>query len=179
MACWRSLCKMSSTGKQKLGMMRHLYLLIDLSECMANQDLKPTRLHCTLKLLESFIDEYFYLNPISQLGIVTTSNKRAEKVSEMTGNPRKHTEVLKSLSSRQCTGEPSLQNSLELIISSLKHMPPHASREVIIIMGSLTTCDPGDIACRVPGLRTHPGVGSTPSSLLPPPLSPSPFCGAL
>ena len=82
---------------------------------MGNQDLKPTRLHCTLKLLESFIDEYFYLNPISQvrqlgrfpvdsvfqhktfhtflrlvlhifksdmspyqLGIVTTSNKRAE-----------------------------------------------------------------------------------------------------
>ena len=29
-----------------------------------------------------------------QLGIVTTSNKRAEKVSEMTGNPRKHTEVI-------------------------------------------------------------------------------------
>ena len=29
----------------------------------------------------------------SQLGIVTTSNKRAEKVSDMTGNPRKHTEV--------------------------------------------------------------------------------------
>ena len=34
---------------------------------MGNQDLKPTRLHCTLKLLESFIDEYFYLNPISQV----------------------------------------------------------------------------------------------------------------
>lgn len=34
---------------------------------MGNQDLKPTRLHCTIKLLESFIDEYFYLNPISQV----------------------------------------------------------------------------------------------------------------
>jgi len=140
-------------GRNKLGMMRHLYLLIDLSECMGNQDLKPTRLHCTIKLLESFIDEYFYLNPISQLGIVTTSNKRAEKVSEMTGNPRKHTEVLRSLSSRQCSGEPSLQNSLELILSSLKHMPPHASREVIIIMGSLTTCDPGDIGKTIEAAR--------------------------
>ena len=74
-------------GRNKLGMMRHLYLLIgrqllncwgqiiincipDMSECMGNQDLKPTRLHCTLKLLESFIDEYFYLNPISQVGTV-------------------------------------------------------------------------------------------------------------
>ena len=33
-----------------------------------------------------------------QLGIVTTSNKRAEKLSEMTGNPRKHTEVNLSIS---------------------------------------------------------------------------------
>jgi len=132
-------------GKAKLGMMRHLYILLDLSECMSNQDLKPTRLLCALKLLESFIDEYFYLNPISQLGLVTTSNKRAEKASEMTGNPRKHVEVVRSLANKPCVGEPSLQNSLELVISSLRNMPPHASREVIVIMGSLTTCDPTDI----------------------------------
>ena len=38
-----------------------------MSDCMQNNDLKPTRLLCVLKLLESFIDEYFYLNPISQV----------------------------------------------------------------------------------------------------------------
>lgn len=42
-------------------------------------------------------------------------------------------------------GEPSLQNSLELAIKSLKLLPSHASKEIIIIIGSLTTCDPGDI----------------------------------
>ena len=26
-----------------------------------------------------------------------------------------------------------------------RHMPGHASREVMIVFGSLTTCDPGDI----------------------------------
>ena len=35
--------------------------------------------------MEKFIEEYFYLNPISQIGLVTSSNKRAEKVSDMTG----------------------------------------------------------------------------------------------
>lgn len=45
----------------------------------------------------------------------------------------------------QCSGEPSLQNALELAIASLKMLPSHASREVLIILGSLTTCDPGDI----------------------------------
>lgn len=43
------------------------------------------------------------------------------------------------------TGEPSLQNSLELAVKSLKNLPSHASREILVIMGSLTTCDPGDI----------------------------------
>jgi len=132
-------------GKSKLGMMRHLYLVIDMSENMNNQDLKPSRLHCVLKLVEAFIEEYFYLNPISQMGIITTANKRAEKVSDMTGNSRKHTEVIKTLLSRTCVGEPSLQNTLELVIKSLRNMPSHASRELVILMGSLTTCDPGDI----------------------------------
>ena len=27
-----------------------------------------------------------------------------------------------------------------------RHMPSHASREVLIVLGSLSTCDPGDIA---------------------------------
>ena len=132
-------------GKNKLGMMRHLYIVIDTSENMNTQDLKPTRLHCVLKLVENFIDEYFYLNPISQLGIISTGNKRADKVSEMTGNSRKHCSVIKSLLSKTCVGEPSLQNSLDLVIQSLKNYPAHASRELLIIMGSLTTCDPGDI----------------------------------
>jgi len=132
-------------GKNKLGMMRHLYIILDMSESMKSQDLKPTRLMCTEKLLEKFVEEYFYLNPISQIGIIVSFNKRAEKVSDMTGNPRRHIDVLKSLPDKPCSGEPSLQNSLDLVIQSLKNMPSHTSREVIVIMGSLTTCDPGDI----------------------------------
>jgi hypothetical protein len=34
----------------RLGMMRHLYVIIDLSDCMSDQDLKPTRQICTLKV---------------------------------------------------------------------------------------------------------------------------------
>jgi transcription initiation factor TFIIH subunit 2 len=45
------------------------------------------------QLLEGFIDEFFDQNPISQMGIIITKNKRAEKVSELAGNPRKHIKV--------------------------------------------------------------------------------------
>lgn len=46
------------------------------------------------KLLEDFIEEFFYQNPISQLGVIITRNKRAEKVSDLTGNSKKHIKVI-------------------------------------------------------------------------------------
>ncbi len=120
------------------------------------QDLKPSRLLCAINLLEKFIEEFFHLNPISQIGLITTQNKRAELVSELAGNPRGHVDQLNVLSKKDlsggaqsatsaCSGEPSLQNSLELAMQTLRHMPPHATREILVVMGSLTTCDPGDI----------------------------------
>ncbi|KAH3827488.1 hypothetical protein DPMN_129423 [Dreissena polymorpha] len=116
-----------------------------MSASMNDQDLRPTRLVCSLKLLEHFIEEYFDQNPISQLGVIVTKNKRAEKITELGGNPRRHISAVQKLKERTCQGEPSLQNSLELAMQTLRHMPSHASREVVCIFGSLTTCDPGDI----------------------------------
>lgn len=52
-----------------------------------------------LKLLEDFIEEFFYQNPISQLGIIITRNKRAEKISDLAGNSKKHIKVIKCLPS--------------------------------------------------------------------------------
>jgi transcription initiation factor TFIIH subunit 2 len=78
------------------------------------------------------------VNPISQVGLITTQNKRAELISELAGNPRKHAEHLKTIvetatnqSAGTSNGEPSLQNALEVAIQSLKNIPPHASREVM------------------------------------------------
>lgn len=46
-----------------------------------------------LQLLEGFVEEYFDQNPISQMGIIVTRNKRAELVCELAGNGRKHVDV--------------------------------------------------------------------------------------
>ncbi|XP_072372259.1 general transcription factor IIH subunit 2 isoform X2 [Scyliorhinus torazame] len=132
-------------GQVRLGMMRHLYVIIDMSRSMEDQDLKPNRLTSTLKLLEYFVEEYFDQNPISQIGIVTTKNKRAEKLTELAGNPKKHKEALKKAVGVSCSGEPSLYNSLTLAMETLKHMPGHTSREILVIFSSLTTCDPSNI----------------------------------
>ncbi|XP_061586153.1 general transcription factor IIH subunit 2 [Cololabis saira] len=134
-----------SHGRVRLGMMRHLYVVIDCSRSMEDQDLKPNRLTSTLKLMESFIDEYFDQNPISQVGIITTKNKRAEKLTDLAGNPKKHVSALRKAVDTPCVGEPSLYNALSLATQTLRHVPGHTSREILIILSSLTTCDPTNI----------------------------------
>ncbi|XP_076855107.1 general transcription factor IIH subunit 2 [Brachyhypopomus gauderio] len=134
-----------SHGQVRLGMMRHLYAVIDMSRSMEDQDLKPSRLASTLKLMEYFVDEYFDQNPISQIGIITTKNKRAEKLTDLAGNPRKHTAALRKGADSACMGEPSLYNALSIAMQTLKHMPGHTSREILVILSSLTTCDPANI----------------------------------
>ncbi|KAA8579161.1 hypothetical protein FQN60_007294 [Etheostoma spectabile] len=124
-----------SHGQVRLGMMRHLYVVIDCSRSMEDQDLKPNRLTSTVKqLLETFVDEYFDQNPIR--------------------NPKKHTAALKKAVDTVCVGEPSIYNSLNLAIQTLKHMPGHTSREILIILSSLTTCDPANICELIKTLKS-------------------------
>lgn len=79
------------------------------------------------------------------MGIIIMHNKRAEKITELAGNCRKHIKAVTSLNRTSLIGEPSLQNGLEMALKSLKLLPSHASREILVLMGSLTTCDPSDI----------------------------------
>ncbi|CAH8593351.1 unnamed protein product [Dicrocoelium dendriticum] len=124
-------------------MIRHLFLIIDLSQAMLVQDLRPNRLSCTLRAAKDFVRDYFDQNPISQLGIIITSDRRAERLTELSGNPRCHLAALENLHNYTCVGEPTLQNALLLAESRLKYVPHH--NEVIVIMANMTTCDPGDI----------------------------------
>ncbi|CAL8073040.1 unnamed protein product [Calicophoron daubneyi] len=140
-------------GFIRLGMMRHVFLIIDLSQAMQAQDLKPSRLLCTLRAVSTFVRDYFDQNPISQLGIIVTSDRRAERLTELSGNPRVHLAALEQLRTRACSGEPSLQNALLLAESHLKYTPHH--NEIIVLMASLTTCDPGDIHQTIQSLATN------------------------
>lgn len=112
---------------------------------MQEKDLRPSRLSLTFTYLEAFIAEFFDQNPISQIGLIGTKDGLAEKLSELSGNPTDHIRALKLKKFQEMNGEPSLQNALELARSSLIHVPAHGSREILVIMGSLTTTDPGNI----------------------------------
>jgi len=53
--------------------------------------------------------------------------------------------ALRNKRNQETSGEPSLQNALDMACASLVNVPSHGSREVLVVYGSLTTCDPGDI----------------------------------
>lgn len=139
----------------RLGIMRHVFIILDLSEAMMRNDLKPTRINCAIKILDLFLSEFSGLNPISQVGIILTRDKKFELLSPMSSDMRGHVVALNKLKNTPCSGEPSLQNSLEAAQMTLKHMPNHTSKEVLIILGSLTTCDPGDIHATIQSLASY------------------------
>ncbi|GAM24274.1 hypothetical protein SAMD00019534_074490 [Acytostelium subglobosum LB1] len=133
------------------GMQRHVCLVVDLSKTLASQDMKPSRHQCLLNATESFIKEFFDQNPISQVSLIITKNSKAEKVSEMNGNPSRHILALKNSAAME--GDPSIQNSMDVAISTLSHVPKYGSREIIVIYSSLTSCDPGDLSKTIEILR--------------------------
>ncbi|KAF5317230.1 hypothetical protein D9611_003844 [Ephemerocybe angulata] len=124
---------------------RHLILILDLSASMMDRDMRPTRFDLTLQYAREFIAEWFDQNPLGQIGIVGMRAGLGERICEMSGNPQ---DVLKSIADRhklEPVGEPSLQNAVEMARTTMSHLPTHSSREMVIIFGSLTTCDPGNI----------------------------------
>lgn len=107
------------TASVQRGIIRHLFLIIDLSESMLDRDMRPSRLELTLKYAQEFVTEFFDQNPISQLGIIVTRDGMAERISPLGGNPVEHLKALQNKKKLLASGEPSLQNALNMARSGL------------------------------------------------------------
>ncbi|KAI8145246.1 Ssl1-like-domain-containing protein [Fennellomyces sp. T-0311] len=136
---------LKDTAVIQRGIIRHLFLIVDLSEAMNEKDLRPNRIDLTITYAKQFVIEYFDQNPISQLGIIVTRDGIAEKLTELSGNPNDHVRALDTRKNIETSGEPSLQNALQLARSSMVGVPSHGSKEILLVFGALTTCDPTDI----------------------------------
>ncbi|KAF7593155.1 hypothetical protein BBP40_011868 [Aspergillus hancockii] len=127
------------------GIIRHLILILDLSQSMTEKDLRPTRYLLTLRYAQEFVREFFEQNPISQLGVLGLRDGLAVRISDMSGNPTEHISAIQVLRDQDPKGLPSVQNGLEMARGALFHTPSHGTREIFIIFGSLLSSDPGDI----------------------------------
>uniref|UniRef100_A0A7S2SEF9 VWFA domain-containing protein n=1 Tax=Rhizochromulina marina TaxID=1034831 RepID=A0A7S2SEF9_9STRA len=134
-------------------MIRYLYLVVDMSHSMGMRDFRPSRAGATQQLLKDFATRFFTQNPLSNLGVICTHDGVAEKLTDLSGNPRAHAEALSQKFTT--SGEASLQNALEVACSLLKGIPDYGNREVLVVFSSLTSRDPADIFATIDKLRKH------------------------
>jgi transcription initiation factor TFIIH subunit 2 len=131
------------------GIIRHVVLVLDLSEAMMEKDMRPNRFITMINYTQDYIREFFEQNPISQMSVLGMHDGVCIRVSELSGNPAEHVAAIQGLRSKEDgkepKGAPSLQNALELARATLYHTPSHGTREVIIVFGSLLSLDPKDI----------------------------------
>ncbi|VDK54557.1 unnamed protein product [Anisakis simplex] len=132
-------------ARVRLGIMRYVYIVIDCSMAMTDKTLLPSKISVTLKILSRFLEKFSEQNPISQIGVIICKDKRAERLIQLTGSIRAVRDVLSTINQASCHGEFSLQNGLLMALKNLKHFPGHASREVIVVVASVSTCDPTNI----------------------------------
>ena len=64
---------------------RHLIIILDLSNSMMDRDMRPTRFDLSLEYTREFVNEWFDQNPLGQIGIVGMRAGVGERVGEMSG----------------------------------------------------------------------------------------------
>nr|CAB3485085.1 unnamed protein product [Digitaria exilis] len=125
------------------GLIRYLYIVIDLSRAASEMDYRPSRMAVVAKHAEAFIREFFDQNPLSHVGLVTIKDGISHRLTDIGGSPESQIKAL--LGKLECSGDSSLQNALELVHGYLDQVPSYGHKEVLILYSALNTCDPGDI----------------------------------
>lgn len=130
----------------KRGLIRFLYLVIDYSDSMRFQDYKPNRVDFLVaQLTNDFIPKFFLENPLSYISIVMMRDGEAHFLTRMNGQPKFQIKKLKEFAiANNPSGSCSIYKAMDLILRSSIDSPMYASREVLVLWGSLSSADPPD-----------------------------------
>lgn len=144
------------TGNEK-GIIRHMYIILDISTSMKCKDLRPSRETVAIEALCAFVIQFFQENPLSKLGVVISRGDRiAHRLSDLSSNPQQQCERLRGLLEPPTPGsnqevpvlgdEFSLQNSLDMVLRGFSHSSvSYGTKEVLVVVGALCTVDPGNV----------------------------------
>jgi transcription initiation factor TFIIH subunit 2 len=138
------LAKMNRATKSiRRGLIRYCVLAVDASASLGEKDMRPSRMAVVKESAEAFIHQYFDQNPISQLSVITTADRTATRLTDLSGNPKHHIQALGAISTPK--GAPSVQSVLIMANGILRHIPDYGHRELLLVFGSLSTIDAGDV----------------------------------
>mmetsp|Transcript_12256 Transcript_12256/g.21865 ORF Transcript_12256/g.21865 Transcript_12256/m.21865 type:complete len:422 (+) Transcript_12256:164-1429(+) len=131
-------------------MIRYVCLVVDMSQAMSESDLRPSRRAVAVEYLHEFIKAFFDENPLSNLAVFTCRDGVCQHSSDMNGSESGHQAAVDVMAE---SGEFSLENGLRQAKSKLNSVPQHGSKEIIVLMASLSTCDKGDIFETIAALK--------------------------
>ena len=139
----------------KRGIMRHVYVVIDSSASTSEADLTPNRLTVLFDLVVDFAFEFFDQNPLAQLGVLLCRDGICHIITELVGNPLIISDAIKAKRTLEPSGELSMQNALLLSDGLLQSITTHGSKEVLLLISSLSSTDPGDVLTTLDTLVSH------------------------
>ncbi|XP_031256423.1 general transcription factor IIH subunit 2 isoform X2 [Pistacia vera] len=88
----------ANASRIQKGLIRYLYIVIDLSRAASEMDFRPSRMAVVAKNVEAFVREFFDQNPLSQIGLVTIKDGVAHCLTDLGGSPESHIKALMALS---------------------------------------------------------------------------------
>jgi len=96
---------LASETPVRRSIIRHLFIIVDLSESMMDKDFRPTRFEVTLTYLRGYVTEWFDQNPLGQMGIILLRDRLAETLVPM-GGEHVVMRAAGALTRRQSAGDP-------------------------------------------------------------------------
>lgn len=156
--------RQSLQGYQR-GLIRALVIVIDLSRNgIEPREFTIPRVRLVSDQVTNFLKAYLDQNPLSQVAIVSTRGYYGHVESPLSGDLEAHLEAVRGLRDVSMWGQPSLVNSLTVSLSVLGSAPVFSTREILLVYGSMTTCDPEplDTVCEK---LTQPGKGAVVSAI--------------
>ncbi|KAK8867057.1 General transcription factor IIH subunit 2 [Tritrichomonas musculus] len=139
----------SETNRRKLalrnksrGLIRSIVIVLDLSDIGLNsRDFGCSRIQLYKQALRTFIINFFEQNPISQISIVSASNGKAQILTYLCGSADVHLNCIEHLDDYSEEGVPSIHNAMNVSLALLKSAAKYSTKEVMMIYGSLHSCD--------------------------------------
>jgi transcription initiation factor TFIIH subunit 2 len=131
------------SGACRRGLARHLVVVLDCSSSMERSDPPPSRLVFVVQELRAFLGALFRACPLSSVSLLATCNGTCARLCSLSSSLTTLNAALDAIPDP--SGLPSVQHALDMATAELRYSPSHCTRELLLVLSSLSTADPGSI----------------------------------
>lgn len=124
------------------GVIRFLYIVVDMTSATADTDYKPRRFEFLVNAVGRFAQRFLQENPLAEIGVAALRDGICEEVVPMSTNSDEVRNRILSTAEAGPKGSMSLVNALVRVQHGLEQAPSYGMREALLFTASLSSCDP-------------------------------------